>query len=182
MKAGRIHRDDAGFTLPELLVALVVMGIITPVLASAFITGYRTTTGTTDRLAASNDAEFTSSWFIPDVQSAESFSAVDVASCPAPGGSTRLFTLLRTVDGNPVVTGYAVMAGPPKTLERYTCTSGVAGTTVTVAHNLAATGPAVTCTPSPCGSSTDHVSVTVTAADANGLTYTYALNAERRQA
>ncbi len=172
-----MKRDDAGFTLPEVLVAIVTTAIVMPVLVQVFITGVRTTTGTTERLSASNDASMTSSWFVPDVQSADTFLAADDPSCASPG--TRLFTAKRAAGADSVITGYATVGdgSAARTMVRYACTNGVADPTVTLGHSLAATvGPLVTCTPSPCGPTTTHISVTVT--DTTG--YEFTLNAKRR--
>lgn len=173
----RVSRDEAGFTLPEMLVAIVALAIVFPAIAAAMITALRTTTGTTERLAASNDAAMTSSWFVPDVQSADSFSDADVATCPSPG--TRLFTAMSMYGTEAYVAGYATLndGTEDRTLVRYACLNGVAQPTATIGHDIdPSVGPLVTCTPSPCGSSTEHVSVTVT--DTSG--YSFTLNAQRR--
>lgn len=178
-----VRSDDAGFTLPELLVAVVAVGIVMPALVAAFVTGVRTTTGTTERLAASNDAEFASSWFVPDVQSAASFSTAPAGCFNQPAGSTHLFTATRTEGASTITTGYATAgdATPPRKLLRYSCTDGVADPVVTVAHSVSqSVTPVLTCTPSPCGAATTKVALSVTSHDATAAGYTFHLNATRR--
>ena len=63
------RRDDAGVTLVELLVAIVLLGIIAVPLANALISFFHNTNATTDRLAESHDAQIASAYFAQDVES-----------------------------------------------------------------------------------------------------------------
>lgn len=177
---GRIARDDAGFTLPELLVAMTVTAVIMPVLFSTFVTAFRTTDGSVERIAASHDATLSSNYFVPDVQSAESISLADEPTCKAPTGSNRLLTLKSTTAAGTVFTGYAVVTGTEKTLVRYKCTGTTVESSVTVAHDLGA-DPTVTCptgslATAPCVANSRRVLLTV--ADVTG--YSFTLDASRR--
>lgn len=182
MRAPR--RDDAGFTLPELLVAIAAAAVITPVLAAVFVTGVKTTSGTTERLSASNGAEFASSYFVTDVQSANSFSTGAAACFNEPAASTHLLTITRTEGADVVLTGYATAndGTSDRKLVRYSCTNGVANPAVTVTYTVmqAANAVEVTCTPSPCGNSTTNVALAVSVDDATDAGYTFHLNATRR--
>jgi prepilin-type N-terminal cleavage/methylation domain-containing protein len=60
-------RGEAGFTLVELLVAIVIMGIITVPLSDVVISALKHTGTTSDRLALSHDAQISSSYFARDV-------------------------------------------------------------------------------------------------------------------
>jgi len=191
----RVRRDDAGFTLPELLVAVAVAAIVMPAVSMVLVTSFKTTTGTTERLAASNAAEMTSSWFIADVQSADEYGQTDVASCKSPG-THLLFTASRTNGTDAVVTGYATLdSGGERSLIRYRCVNGTAEPTVTVAYDLdQAALPGLVCEPTvagKCASTTTHVALAVTVnggVDASPATtetsddtdYTFNLNGTRR--
>lgn len=173
----RVPRDDAGFTLPELLVAIVVSGIIMPVIFAVFVSAAKTTDGNTERISASRDGAMASSWFVPDVQSAESISVVDEPTCKSPG--TRMLTLKRTTGTSTMITGYALVSGTPLTLVRYSCVDGTPTPTVTIANDLAA-DPKVECpplvSPTPCLANSRRVTLSFT--DTSG--YAFTLDATRR--
>jgi prepilin-type N-terminal cleavage/methylation domain-containing protein len=66
----RIRSED-GFTLPELLIAIVILAIIVGPMAMAFAVTFRTETDTGNRLSLSGDAQIASAYFGTDVQSAD---------------------------------------------------------------------------------------------------------------
>ena len=175
-------RDEDGFTLPELLVAIALLGIVVAALMSAVIVGLKTTTGTTDRLAASTDAQFTSTWFVTDVQAAEAINSGDPCALPS-GSSSALVTLKSTTSAGTVLVGYAVVpatSGEGRGLVRYKCVNGVRDAEHYVARHLDTANPTVVCTPSPCATTSKRVAITVTALDALDATYTYTLEGQRR--
>jgi prepilin-type N-terminal cleavage/methylation domain-containing protein len=61
--------SDAGFTLTELLVAIVILGMITAPLAAALIGWMRNSDDTYDRLVLSHDAQISAAYFARDVAS-----------------------------------------------------------------------------------------------------------------
>ena len=63
----RAYRSDAGFTLVEVLISVVILGIITVPLAGAVIAYARNTDATTDRLVLSHDAQISAAYFARDV-------------------------------------------------------------------------------------------------------------------
>jgi prepilin-type N-terminal cleavage/methylation domain-containing protein len=72
------RRRDEGFTLPELLIAIVISGILTVSISMAFTTVLRTQSQATDRLAESKDITFVQTWFPVDLSSAlDTFSMPD---------------------------------------------------------------------------------------------------------
>jgi prepilin-type N-terminal cleavage/methylation domain-containing protein len=64
----RGHRD-AGFTLTELLVAIIILGVVTASLAAALIGWMRNSDDTYDRLVLSHDAQLSAAYFARDVAS-----------------------------------------------------------------------------------------------------------------
>src|SRR4051794_31995731 len=65
----RIRTAEGGFTLVELLIAIVIMGIITVPLANAVIGVLHNQSGTSDRMALSHDAQLSAGYFARDVAS-----------------------------------------------------------------------------------------------------------------
>jgi prepilin-type N-terminal cleavage/methylation domain-containing protein len=63
------NREDAGFTLVELLVSIVIMGVITVPLAAALIMFFQRSNETTNRLSVNHDVQISSSYFAQDVAS-----------------------------------------------------------------------------------------------------------------
>jgi prepilin-type N-terminal cleavage/methylation domain-containing protein len=76
-----VARRDAGFTLPELLIAIMISGILTVSISMAFTTVLRTQGQATDRLAESKDITFVQTWLPVDLSSAlETYTQVDEAT------------------------------------------------------------------------------------------------------
>ncbi len=69
---------DGGFTLPELLIAVMISGILIVSISMAFTTVLRTQSQATDRLAESKDITFVQTWLPVDLSSAlDTFSMPD---------------------------------------------------------------------------------------------------------
>jgi prepilin-type N-terminal cleavage/methylation domain-containing protein len=60
-------RSEGGFTLVELLVAIVILGIITIPLSGTVVSALKNTGTTEDRMDLSHDAQISSSYFARDV-------------------------------------------------------------------------------------------------------------------
>ncbi|MGV8848146.1 MAG: PulJ/GspJ family protein [Propionibacteriaceae bacterium] len=65
----RLRRGADGFTLVELLVAIVILGIISVPLGNVLIGYFRNTDATTARLIESHDAQISSAYWAQDVAS-----------------------------------------------------------------------------------------------------------------
>lgn len=76
------RRNDAGFTLPELLITMTVSGIVLACACSALIVILRTTPQATERVAISKDITFVQTWLPVDLASA-SASFTDPLYSPA---------------------------------------------------------------------------------------------------
>lgn len=63
-------RDEDGFTLPELMIGMVIMSLLIVAIAGALIVSLKTTGATEQRLHESQDVLITSSYVANDVQSA----------------------------------------------------------------------------------------------------------------
>jgi hypothetical protein len=60
---------DAGFTINELLIVIVLIGLIVGPMTAVMIGIFRYTDTTTNRLAENSDAELAAAYFVQDVQS-----------------------------------------------------------------------------------------------------------------
>jgi prepilin-type N-terminal cleavage/methylation domain-containing protein len=67
MQLNRTMRTDAGFTLVELLVTVVILAVITVPLSNVVISALRNTDTTSNRLALSHDAQIATTYFARDV-------------------------------------------------------------------------------------------------------------------
>lgn len=65
------NRREDGFTLPELLVVIVIVGLIAAPLASAIFVGFHDTGNIVDRFSKNHDLNMLSSFLDTDVQSAQ---------------------------------------------------------------------------------------------------------------
>lgn len=61
------RRDDAGFTLVELLMAIVILGVISAPLAGLIIAGLRQSASASARLQLSHDSQISATYFGQDV-------------------------------------------------------------------------------------------------------------------
>ncbi|GAA2663727.1 type II secretion system protein [Streptomyces lunalinharesii] len=125
-------RSESGFTLTELLVTIVIVGIIGVLLPKAIILGLRFTAGTEKRVAATSAVGTLNRYFYGDVQSAD-----DVTTGPACGVAGVIVHLSWT--GADVVYTYDQPTGA---LKRVKCTDeGVVTTLLGRFDNATPTHP-----------------------------------------
>jgi type II secretory pathway component PulJ len=86
VKAERIRRNDAGFTMVELLIVIVIEALIVGGLGSAFILVMNNSASVKDSLDRTEDARLAASYIIADARnsSGPETSLSDTASCPDP--------------------------------------------------------------------------------------------------
>lgn len=188
VRAARAERDvrsEGGFTLVELLLVIVMLGIIIAPLTAGLMVGLRTTDETANRLAGSNDAQLLSLWLPPDIQSTGNV-AGDVVFSPTSntecsGISNRLRLRWRETQGsttNTFVTAYAIVSNGDGRwfLRRYLCVNGGAATFNVVARNLASS------TATSVSTSGTKLTMTVTAAGSptDPSNYTFTVSGNRR--
>ena len=65
------RRSDEGFTLPELLVAITILGIIMVAIGAMITTSFRTSTMVSAELQGSRGPKVVSRYWVPDVEQAE---------------------------------------------------------------------------------------------------------------
>lgn len=176
-------RDEVGFTLVELLIAVSILGVVISAVAAAMVVGLKTTDDTTTRLSESHDTQISTAYFGGDAQSADNVTGNVADSC-AGAGSTALVRFnwsdpVNTTTNLAKTVVYVIVPnGSGRELHRRYCegTTGTVVSEVVVAHNLhPSTAPTVTCLPS-CPGKPDSVTITVTEATA----YTYTLTGTRR--
>lgn len=155
----RLRAED-GFTLAELLVGVVVVGLIMGSIAAALIVGLRTTDQTTERLNESHDVQISSAYLANDVQSAASVTVAGGGTC----ASRTTIVTFTYADGR--VATYA--CGPDGGETRVTRTFD--GVTEILAHFAGTAVPSITCSPS-CGSGAP-ARVDITFTERSGLTFT----------
>ncbi|WP_030727920.1 type II secretion system protein [Streptomyces sp. NRRL S-237] len=125
-------RSESGFTLTELLVTIVILGIIGVLLPKAIILGLQFTAGTGKRVAATSAVGTLGGYFYGDVQSAD-----DVTTDPACGVADVIVHLSRP--GTDVVYTYD---RPTGALNRVKCTTdGVVTTLLGRFDNTTSTHP-----------------------------------------
>jgi prepilin-type N-terminal cleavage/methylation domain-containing protein len=176
--------DDDGFTLPEILIAMFIIGLLITAMGGALIVGFRTTDDTQTRLSESHDAEIASAYLANDVQSARSITS---SSCPGSPGSLINFAFDRPTPGVSVPGGttgvasyyYGVSSSGETQVTRRFCTTGGAqlGYDV-IAHFPGSGAPVVKCDGGACtaGMQPDKVSMSFT--EKSG--YTFSLLGTRR--
>ncbi len=144
-----MKREDSGFTIVELLLAMSISVIVLTVTASAFMVSLRSTDESTTRLSASQDGGFTSTYFARDVQSSQTVSTT-AAACGAAAGQLVVSMSWTDVDTAEHVDYRYVETSGVGQLIRTRC--GSVSRSNVVARYLVAT-PTLTCSPG-CGSAT----------------------------
>jgi prepilin-type N-terminal cleavage/methylation domain-containing protein len=198
LTGGRARGREGGFTLIEMLVGIVILGIIAVPLSMALFSYFKNSDATQARLAESHDAQIAAVYFAQDVASVGTRSTgsgnpynasvwtSDTGPYPC-GGSGTILKLAwddYTEVSTKTVVAVAYVVKNSTELHRVVCKSGTT-TDITVVHNLAGT-PAVSCGAPGCTASTTppqtiSMTVAVKAAGNNGDPYTFTLSGDRRQ-
>ena len=112
-----MKRDDAGFTLAELLVAITIMGIITVVMGQSMLLGFSTYAQTDTLLKDSHGKQMLATYFMRDVQNATQVDSTSGSCVPA---SESIVVALPATDvqGTAIVASYSYAGG---TLIRHVC-------------------------------------------------------------
>ena len=141
---------DAGFTLPELLIVIVLMGILMPVLAMAFSVVVRTSPTSDARADDSRSLTNLTNWISQDVSSTSEdgffvgpSAPGDGAGCLLPssaGGSVNLLELRWKEGSTQFVTNYRFVPNSPSDgkgrIFRYSCLKGQAAGELRMTANL----------------------------------------------
>ena len=207
MFVNRLRRSDAGVTLVEVLIAIVILGIIMVPLANALIMFLRNTDNINRRLNESHDIQISAAYLTQDVQSigvrdwAGGYpfmlkQSVEVAA-PHDGGlypcgpAGTPAAVVRFAWDNPTaaagqppvaVASYVdQVVGGERQLRRITCDGTTVTSNVVLVHNLAGVDPPV-CSTDPC-TVPAWVRLTVRVQDPTrtGLPVTITLSGQRRQ-
>lgn len=155
----RLRRDvgaEAGFTLLEVLIAMLVLGIILPAVAATLFMGVRTTDETNKRLLDSHDIQTAAAFFGGDVQNATSIATNNTTTCVSGDfAATGPLLLLQWTDHSAVdntTVAHSVnyyLSG--QQLVRSDCAGGGAPSALAVIHKLDASVLAdVQCQPTSC--------------------------------
>jgi type II secretory pathway pseudopilin PulG len=186
-----VRRDAAGFTIPELLVAIALETIIFGALATAFIVVLNGGDSVNENLNKSSDARFAANYIISDARnsSGPEISLTDATSCPDPtppvaGAQTAVARFnwnspnaAGTTTAN--ITAYVLASG---SLMRRHCEGGMLVSDGVLASSVATVS--VTCAPiSDCTGNPTSITVTITETPdkAGGPAFSFTLTAAFRK-
>ena len=172
--------NERGFTLVELLVAITILGIIMVAIGAMITTAFRTTTIVSNRLEASRAPKLVSTYWVPDVESAEHvLVGGGTGDCAAPAGSglkvlvtftwTKFASQTATDAPTPdtgiseSATWWSRTSGPRSQVVRTACHAGVVVATALVVPDVGSSGVKFT----PTASDEDHYSIKVFVPDRN---------------
>jgi prepilin-type N-terminal cleavage/methylation domain-containing protein len=139
-------REERGFTLVEILISTVILGILITSITGALIVSLRTSNATKQRFAQSNDVQIASAYVANDVQSAK---AVDVPSSTADcsGATTTLATFtFWTKDGSGNNQTAVYKCGIAPNGETQVTRTFTGGTPTVIAHFAGTARPSVVVT------------------------------------
>ena len=195
MSLSTLRSDEGGFTLVELLITIVIIGIIVPALAAGVVSILHNSNTTTQRLYESHDAQIAAAYFANDVQSADLPVPSTDSRCDKAGTTAVVRFAWTEYDtaGNPAaykLVGYSkdTSVGTVPVLRRRFCQgtpnsaalSATPVSDVVIAHYLSsATAPSVCLAPAACpGQPASSIVLTVT--EQSG--YTFKVAGDRRAA
>lgn len=197
------RRDEAGLTLVEVVISIVILSLIAGALTSAFVTAIRNTPTTSQRLLQSNDAQVIAGFLVRDAQAAGGsnpttgssdgtlgVSTTDDADCTNTTAGATLELSFKWNDQTGIdrvthaltsvhhVAKYYFVPSA-KQLVRTTCVGTAPPSSFAMGSSLVSVTPS--CSPSACGHP-DTVSLTITETNSpvSGATYTYTLTASLR--
>jgi prepilin-type N-terminal cleavage/methylation domain-containing protein len=122
-------RNEAGFTLIELIIVTLIIPIIVGAITLALVSVFSLQTGTASRVSDSADAQVVSSNFETDVQNASlitsASSGVSPQCVPGAAGGTQVLGLQSAANGGTVISYEDVANGSGgHSLMRYVCQGG----------------------------------------------------------
>jgi prepilin-type N-terminal cleavage/methylation domain-containing protein len=200
-------RGDGGFTLVELLITIVILGVIAVPLSQVVLSYFVSTATTTARLTESHDEQIAAAYWQQDVASIGVRAAYDPSSqtfalqqsvnrafpCALPSPSSAVVTLAWNAydsSGTATLVSVAYVTQATATqLVRVQCTGSTVDSTAVLTHDLAAQ-PTVTCTGggvTSCADATGKVPTSISMAlsvsdpSGKGQPYTVTLTGQRRQ-
>ena len=132
-------RNEDGFTLPELMISMVIMSLLIVAIGGALIVSLKTTGSTEQRIHESQDVLITSSYVANDVQSSASVN-VNNAATNCAGAFTTLVTFTYASAAHPTAV-YKCGTANGETQVTRTFNSG---TPIVVAHFAGISHPTVT--------------------------------------
>jgi prepilin-type N-terminal cleavage/methylation domain-containing protein len=192
VKRQRVARDDAGFTMIELLVVVVIEAMIVTALGSAFVLVMNNSTTVKESLARTNDARFAASYIVSDARnsSGPETSLSDTASCPDPsppvsGSATPVvrFSWNGTTSVGATTTNIVNYVLVSDALLRRYCRNGSLVSDDALATNVATA--TVACAPTAnCSGTPTKITATITATQGAslGAAYQYSLTGAFRKA
>lgn len=182
-------RSDDGFTLPELLIVIVVMSFIVPAMVAVIFLTFSNATDTSNRVRDSSSAQTASAYFASDAQGAETVApggTTCMGSAPAGHAYTSVVqfewkdptdaSTLVTKDSVYFVDRYTNADGVTvRALRRSYCEAGSQQSNLTLVGALDTSTPSVACDTACTGSPT---TVTLSAVTQTG--FSFSLSGTRR--
>ncbi len=172
-------KGSSGFTLVELIIVVMLMGMITSALAASFVTALNASSVDSQRINETDDAQQVASFLVRDAQAAGGsnpatgsadtslgVSLTDDAGCTGTGALVIRFEWLDRVTAlssrSRVVTYF--FDSTAHRLVRLSCVDGGAASSVTLAGSVGSPAPSAGCIPvESCPGLPDRVTLTLTA-------------------